>query len=55
MNSEKLMEKLELLLMQNQVSIEEANTRQLHEALAGVVMMEIADNWYSYRHLHERE
>ena len=49
------MESIELALKQNhQVSLMDATTAQLHDALSGVVMGEIADRWYESRHAHER-
>jgi len=50
-----IMESIELALKQNhQVSLTDATTAQLHDALSGVVMAEIADRWYESRHAHER-
>lgn len=50
-----IMENIELALKQNhQVSLKDATTAQLHDALSGVVMAEIADRWYESRHAHER-
>jgi starch phosphorylase len=49
------MESIELALKQNhQVSFLDATTAQLHDALSGVVMAAIAENWYESRHAHER-
>lgn len=49
------MESIELELKQNhQVSLMDATTAQLHDALSDVVMAEIADRWYESRHAHER-
>ena len=49
------MESLEHSLKQNhQVSLQEATTAQMHDALSGVVMAAIADTWYESRHMHER-
>ena len=49
------MESIELALKQNhQVSFLDATTTQLHDALSGVVMAAIAENWYESRHAHER-
>jgi hypothetical protein len=50
-----IMESIELALKQNhQVSFLDATTAQLHDALSGVVMAAIAENWYESRHAHER-
>ena len=50
-----IMESIELELKQNhQVSLMDATTAQLHDALSDVVMAEIADRWYESRHAHER-
>ena len=55
MNSENIMEKLETSLKLNfQVSLQEATTEQLHNALGKVVMGLLADNWYDSRHNHEK-
>ena len=52
---ERIMDAIELSLKQNhQVSLTEATTAQMHDALAGVVMGAIADTWYECRHAHER-
>ena len=52
---ENIMESIEIALKQNhQVSFMDATTAQLHDALSGVVMAEIADRWYESRHAHER-
>ena len=49
------MASVELLLKHNhQATLSEATTPQLHDALAGVVMAAIADNWYESRHAHKR-
>jgi starch phosphorylase len=50
-----IMESIELALKQNhQVSFLDATTAQLHDALSGVVMDAIAENWYESRHAHGR-
>jgi len=50
-----IMESIELTLKQDhQVSLMDATTAQLHDALSTVVMGEIADRWYESRHAHER-
>ncbi len=55
MNSEHIMENLETSLKLNfQVSLKEATTEQLHNALGKVVMGMMADNWYDSRHNHEK-
>ena len=55
MKIDNIMESIELELKQNhQVSLMDATTAQLHDALSGVVMGEIADKWYESRHAHER-
>ncbi len=55
MKIENIMDSIALLLKQNhQVTLQEASTAQLHDALAGVIMAAIADNWYECRHAHER-
>lgn len=55
MKIDNIMENVELALKQNhQVSLTDATTAQLHDALSGVVMAEIADRWYESRHAHER-
>ena len=55
MKIENIMESIELALKQNhQVSFLDATTAQLHDALSGVVMAAIAENWYESRHAHER-
>ena len=55
MKIKNLMEKIEHSLVENhQTTLERATTAQLHDALSGVVMAEIADEWYESRHAHER-
>ena len=55
MKIDHIMESIERLLKQNhQVTLGEASTQQLHDALSGVVMAAIADNWYESRHAHKR-
>ena len=55
MKIDNIMESIELALKQNhQVSLMDATTAQLHDALSGVVMGEIANRWYESRHSHER-
>ena len=55
MKIDHIMESIELALKQNhQVSFLDATTAQLHDALSGVVMAAIAENWYESRHAHER-
>ncbi|HWQ06052.1 MAG TPA: glycogen/starch/alpha-glucan phosphorylase [Feifaniaceae bacterium] len=55
MKIDNIMESIELALKQNhQVSLMDATTAQLHDALSGVVMGAIADRWYESRHSHER-
>lgn len=55
MKIDNIMESIELTLKQNhQVSLMDATTAQLHDALSSVVMGEIADRWYESRHAHER-
>lgn len=55
MKIDHIMEPIERLLKQNhQVTLGEASTQQLHDALSGVVMAAIADNWYESRHAHKR-
>ena len=55
MKIDKIMDAVELKLKQeHQVALCEATTAQIHDALAGVVMGAIADNWYECRHAHER-
>ena len=55
MKIDNIMNAVELNLMQeHQVSLQEATTAQLHDALANVVMAAIADEWYESRHAHER-
>ncbi|NLI53154.1 MAG: glycogen/starch/alpha-glucan phosphorylase, partial [Clostridiales bacterium] len=50
-----IMESIELALKQNhQVSLLDATTAQMHDALSGVVMAAIAETWYESRHAHER-
>ena len=55
MQIESIMDKIELALVQNQqTTLKEATTAQIHDALASVVMAAIADEWYQSRHAHER-
>ncbi len=55
MNIENIMDSIELSLKQDhQVSLLEATTAQMHDALSGVIMAAIADTWYESRHMHER-
>ena len=55
MKIDNIMNAVELNLMQeHQVSLQEATTAQLHDALSNVVMAAIADEWYESRHAHER-
>ncbi|MDD3920233.1 MAG: glycogen/starch/alpha-glucan phosphorylase [Eubacteriales bacterium] len=55
MEKKTIMEALERRVMSDyQVSLTEATTAQLHNALGSVVMSHIADQWYSSRHEHER-
>ncbi len=55
MKIDNIMESIAIALKQNhQVSIMDATTAQLHDALSGVVMAAIADRWYESRHAHER-
>ncbi len=55
MKIDNIMEGIEFALKQNhQVSLMDATTAQLHDALSGVVMGAIADRWYESRHSHER-
>ncbi len=55
MKVDNIMEGIELSLKQNhQVSVLDATTAQMHDALSGVVMAAIAENWYESRHAHER-
>ncbi len=55
MKIKNLMEKIEHSLVENhQTTLERATAAQLHDALSGVVMAEIADEWYESRHAHER-
>ncbi len=44
----------QILKLNHQTTIEEATVQQLHDALATVVMGDIADDWYESRHAHER-
>lgn len=55
MKIDNIMESIEFALKQNhQVSLMDATTAQLHDALSGVVMGAIANRWYESRHSHER-
>ena len=55
MTIDRIMEQIELVLKRDdQVTLEDATTGQLHEALGRVVMDAIADDWYESRHAHER-
>lgn len=55
MKIDNIMESIELALKRDhQVSLMDATTAQLHDALSGVVMGEIASRWYESRHAHER-
>ena len=55
MHIDKIMEKMELVLLrEEQVSLKEATAQQIHNALGKVVMDAIAQDWYESRHAHER-
>lgn len=55
MKIDQIMDKIELVLKRDhQVSLSEATTGQLHEALGRVIMGAIAEDWYESRHAHER-
>ena len=55
MKIDNIMDAIELSLKQNhQVTLSEATTGQLHDALASVIMGGVADSWYESRHAHER-
>ena len=54
MKIDNIMESIELALKRDhQVSLMDATTAQLHDALSGVVMGEIASRWYESRHAHD--